>query len=63
MATKPGWDVLIFLLKVLGSSVAIAGVFKTVAPRLPIPATDGVGLAIVLTPAIVLGGFLTWRLL
>lgn len=55
-------DQLGFVAKVIGLSAAIAIAFKTIAPQLPIPATSGVSLAIVLTPAIVLGGFLTWRL-
>jgi hypothetical protein len=52
-----------FVGKVLGLSLGLAIAFKTLAPRLPIPATDGVSLAIVLTPALGLGAVLLWRLI
>jgi hypothetical protein len=60
---KTSWlDQVGFVAKVIGVSVAIAIGFKTIAPRLPIPATATVSLAMVLTPAILLGGILTWQL-
>lgn len=51
-----------FIAKVLVISVLIAIAFKTIGPRLPLPATSAVSLAIVLTPSIVIGLFLTWQL-
>lgn len=56
------FDSLMFVMKVLGISLAIAIALKTVAPRLPIPATSAVSLAIAVTPAIVMGAILTWQL-
>lgn len=55
-------DQLGFVAKVIGLSGLMAIAFKTLGPSLPIPATAGASLAIVLTPAIVLGMFLTWQL-
>ena len=55
-------DQLGFVMKVLGVSAAIAIAFKTVAPRLAIPATPAVSLAIVLLPSIIVGAILTWQL-
>ena len=51
-----------FVVKVIGLSTLIAIAFKTLAPRLAIPATNVVSLALVLTPSLVLGAFLAWRL-
>lgn len=51
-----------FVAKVIGLSVMIAIAFKTIAPRLPIPATATVSLIIVLAPAVITGAFLTWQL-
>jgi|GEM_PF-3257460 len=62
MKPDPWLNLIGFLAKVLGLSAAIAIAFKTVAPQLPIPATSGVSLAIVLTPSIILGTMLLWRL-
>jgi len=62
MNLNPLLDQLGFVAKVIALSAAIAIAFKTVAPRLPIPATSSVSLAIVLTPAIGLGLILAWRL-
>jgi len=55
-------DQLGFVSKVLGLSAAIAIAFKTIAPRLPIPATSAVSLAIVLLPSAIVGAILTWQL-
>jgi hypothetical protein len=55
-------DQLGFVMKVLGVSAAIAIAFKTIAPRLPIPATSAVSLAIVLLPSAMVGAILTWQL-
>jgi len=62
MTPDPLLDQIGFIAKVLGLSAAIAIACKTLAPQLSIPATSGVSLAIVLTPAIVMGAILTWRL-
>lgn len=51
-----------FVAKVIGVSAAIAIALKTLAPRLPIPATSAVGLTIVLLPSILLGAILAWQL-
>ncbi|MEM6716321.1 MAG: hypothetical protein AAF827_15100 [Cyanobacteria bacterium P01_D01_bin.6] len=51
-----------FVAKVIGVSAVIAIACKTVAPRLPIPATAAMSLAIVLLPSIVVGAILTWQL-
>ncbi|RZM82252.1 hypothetical protein [Leptolyngbya iicbica] len=51
-----------FVAKVLGVSLALAIAFKTIAPRLPIPATSAVSLAIVLLPSAIVGAILTWQL-
>ncbi len=51
-----------FVVKVIGLSTLIAIAFKTLAPRLSIPATNAVSLALVLTPSLLLGAFLVWQL-
>lgn len=56
------WDQLGFVAKVIGLSLAIAIAFKTVAPKLSIPATSTVSLAIVLLPSAIVGAILTWQL-
>jgi len=54
-------DQLGFVAKVLGLALLVAIALKTLGPRLAIPATSTVSLAIVLTPAIVMGGILGWQ--
>ncbi|MEB3231963.1 MAG: hypothetical protein VKJ64_13210 [Leptolyngbyaceae bacterium] len=47
--------------KVMGLSLAISLAIKYLAPFLPIPATDGTALTLVLLPTIVMAGLLGWR--
>ncbi|MDB9529510.1 hypothetical protein PN498_26200 [Oscillatoria sp. CS-180] len=60
------WDEVIdqlgFVAKVAAISIALAIACKTLAPHLSIPATSTTSLAIVLTPAIVVGVVLFWQL-
>ncbi|NER83104.1 MAG: hypothetical protein F6K42_26835 [Leptolyngbya sp. SIO1D8] len=51
-----------FIVKVFGVSTLMAIALKTIAPRLPIPATSASSLAIVLTPTLVMGTLLCWQL-
>ncbi|MGF1523368.1 MAG: hypothetical protein ACFBSF_13720 [Leptolyngbyaceae cyanobacterium] len=51
-----------FVIKVIVGSAAIAIVLKTIAPRLAIPATPAVSLAIVLLPTVIMGAILCWQL-
>lgn len=51
-----------FIAKVLLLSIAIAIALKTIAPRLPIPATSTVSLVIISTPTLIMGAFLCWQL-
>lgn len=56
------WDQVGFVAKVVAVSTLIAIALKTIGPRLPIPATASVSLAIVLAPSLVLGAYLLWQL-
>ncbi len=51
-----------FVVKVFGLAAVIAIAFKTVAPRLAIPATSVVSLAIVLLPSLIVGAILAGQL-
>ncbi|MEM1309705.1 MAG: hypothetical protein AAGF98_09520 [Cyanobacteria bacterium P01_H01_bin.153] len=56
------WNQLGFVAKVVGIAWAIAIAFKTIAPKLSIPATSAISLAIVLLPAAVVGAILAGQL-
>ena len=62
MSQATGAAQISFVVKVIGLSTLIAIAFKTLAPRLSIPATNAVSLALVLTPSLLLGAFLPWQL-
>lgn len=51
------------LAKVLGLSLGLSLLIKYVGPFIPIPATSGVALALVLLPCIMMMGLLGWRAL
>lgn len=51
-----------FVAKVFGVAAVIAIAFKTIAPRLPIPATNAMSLFIVLLPSMIVGAILAWQL-
>ena len=60
---KATWSAQVgFIIKVFVVSILIAIALKTLAPRLSIPETSAVSLAIVLAPTLVLGAFLCWQL-
>ena len=51
------------LAKVLLLSLGISLVIKYIGPFVPIPATSGVALTLVLLPCIIMMGLLGWRAL
>ncbi len=62
LESGPGLGQWAFGLKVLVGSGIIAIAIKTLGPLLPLPATSAFSLALVLTPSLVLGVVLSWRL-
>lgn len=56
------WNQLKFVGKVVLLSTLLAIALKSIAPRLPIPATTSVSLILVLAPALIMGGLLVWQL-
>lgn len=55
-------EILRFLLKLLVPSLLLAIAIRVWGPHLPIPATNTVSLGMVLTPSIIVGGILGYRL-
>ncbi|MDA0269252.1 MAG: hypothetical protein O3A14_20425 [Cyanobacteria bacterium] len=55
-------EILRFLLKLLVPSLLLAIAIRVGGPQLSIPATATVSLILVLTPSVVMGGFLGYRL-
>ncbi len=55
-------EILWFLLKLLVPSLLLAIAIRQWAPHWSIPATDAVSLAMVLTPSVIMGGFLGYQL-
>ncbi|ABB56187.1 hypothetical protein [Synechococcus elongatus] len=51
----------LFLLQLLGLSIAISWTIRELGPRFPLPATDTVALTLVLLPPLLLGVALVWR--
>lgn len=51
----------LFLLKLLGLSIAISWAIRELGPRFPLPATNAIALALVLLPPLLLGIAIVWR--